>query len=161
MFKKIALTLALVGGLAGAATFAAHARQHGPDDMGGGRRGQMMQQMMGMSDADRAAFLDARLAAVKAGLKLTPDQDKLWPAIESTVRDNAKVMADLFAKVKAASKPADMIDGLTRMADMATARAESLHKLADAAKPLYATLSDEQKARLPKLVHGGGHRWMQ
>lgn len=160
MFQKIALGLVLVGGLAGAATLAAHARPHGPDGVGG-HRGQMMQQMMGMTDVDRAAFLDARLAAVKTGLKLTPDQEKLWPAIDTTVRDNAKVMADLFTKAKAAGQPADMIDGINRMADMASARADGLHKLADAAKPLFATLSDEQKGRLPMLVRGGGHGWMK
>jgi len=31
---------------------------------------------------DRAAFLDARLAALHAGLKLTPDQEKSWPGFE-------------------------------------------------------------------------------
>jgi hypothetical protein len=43
-----------------------------------------------MSAEDRAAFVDARIAAVKAGLKLTPDQEKLWPPVETAVRDFAK-----------------------------------------------------------------------
>ena len=47
-----------------------------------------------MSAEDRAAFADARIAAVKAGLKLTPDQDKLWPPLESAVRDFAKLRID-------------------------------------------------------------------
>ena len=166
MFKKIALGLVVAGGLATSVAFVAHARQHGPDGPGGPRGG-MMGRMMNQSPADRAAFLDARIAAVKAGLKLTPDQDKLWPAIEDAVRGNAKVMSDMREKMQADGKPADMMDGLTKMADAATARAEGLHKLADAARPLYATLSDEQKGRLPVLMHGmgrgegGHHRWMR
>jgi hypothetical protein len=44
-----------------------------------------------MSPEDRAAFTDARIAAVKAGLKLTPDQEKLWPPVEAAVRDLAKL----------------------------------------------------------------------
>src|SRR5271156_5432069 len=44
-----------------------------------------------MSPEDRAAFADARIAAVKAGLKLTPDQEKLWPPVEAAVRDFAKL----------------------------------------------------------------------
>src|SRR5437868_14998613 len=49
---------------------------------------------MRMSPEDRAAFADARIAAVKAGLKLTPDQEKLWPPVEAAVRDFAKLRID-------------------------------------------------------------------
>src|SRR5467141_377746 len=49
---------------------------------------------MRMSPEDRAAFTDARIAAVKAGLKLTPDQEKLWPPVETAVRDFAKLRID-------------------------------------------------------------------
>ncbi len=44
-----------------------------------------------MSPEDRAAFLDARIAAVHAGLKLSADQEKLWPPVETAVRDFAKM----------------------------------------------------------------------
>ena len=37
-----------------------------------------------------AAFTDARIAALKAGLKLTPAQEKNWPALETALRDVAK-----------------------------------------------------------------------
>lgn len=47
-----------------------------------------------MSPEDRAAMADARIAAVKAGLKLTPDQEKLWPPLETAVRDFTKLRAD-------------------------------------------------------------------
>lgn len=43
-----------------------------------------------MSTEDRAAFVDAKIAAVKAGLQLTPDQEKMWPPVEAAVRDFAK-----------------------------------------------------------------------
>lgn len=33
-----------------------------------------------------SAMSDARIAALKAGLKLTPDQEKLWPALETALR---------------------------------------------------------------------------
>src|ERR1700689_2383696 len=44
-----------------------------------------------MSPEESPAFADARIAAVKAGLKLTPDQEKLWPPVEAAVRDFAKL----------------------------------------------------------------------
>src|ERR1700754_1376879 len=43
-----------------------------------------------LSAEDRAAFVDAKIAAVKAGLQLTPDQEKLWQPVEAAVRDFAK-----------------------------------------------------------------------
>src|SRR6201986_3101077 len=49
---------------------------------------------MRMSPEDRAAFTDARIAAVHAGLKLSPDQEKLWPPLETAVRDFAKLRMD-------------------------------------------------------------------
>ena len=38
---------------------------------------QWFQEHMRISPEDRAAYADARIAAVHAGLKLTPDQEKL------------------------------------------------------------------------------------
>src|SRR5213596_3198552 len=47
-----------------------------------------------MSAEDRTAFADARIAAVHAGLKLNPDQEKLWPPVEAAVKDFAKLRID-------------------------------------------------------------------
>ena len=47
-----------------------------------------------MNPEDRAAYADARIAAVHAGLKLTADQEKLWPPVEAAVRDFAKLRID-------------------------------------------------------------------
>ncbi|TCT05561.1 Spy/CpxP family protein refolding chaperone [Aquabacter spiritensis] len=117
---------------------------------------------------DRAALLDARIAALKAGLKLTPDQDKLWPAVEAALRDTAK---DAVARrAERADRPRsaepDPIARLRFQADMMTKRAADLTKIADAAGPLYQTLDDGQKHRLQILLrkeframgpHGGPH----
>jgi hypothetical protein len=46
---------------------------------------------MRMNPEDRAAFADARIAAVHAGLKLSADQEKLWPPVEAAVREFAKL----------------------------------------------------------------------
>src|SRR4029077_10045036 len=53
------------------------------------------------SAADRAAFADARIAALHAGLKLTPDQEKLWPPIENVLKDLAQKRTDRFEKMRA------------------------------------------------------------
>jgi zinc resistance-associated protein len=113
------------------------------------------------SPADRAAFLDARIAALHAGLELTPDQDKLWPSVDSAFRDLNKTIADLREKAKNEPRPTDPVARLQRMSDNQIARGEALKKLADAAGPLYAALTDDQKNRLPILLRathmGFGH----
>jgi zinc resistance-associated protein len=111
------------------------------------------------SAADRAAFFSARIAALHAGLTLTPDQDKLWPAVETALRDAAKTIADRRKLWKDEPRPADPVQMLQRVSEGALARGEALKKLADAAKPLYASLNDEQKHRLPILLaHLRPHR---
>src|SRR5215469_17821536 len=65
-------------------------------------------QHMRFSAEDRAAFADARIAAIHAGLKLTPDQEKLWPPVETAVRDFAKMRIDRAnARIAAEKTDAD------------------------------------------------------
>src|SRR5438128_12485390 len=45
---------------------------------------------------DVAALTDARVAALKAGLQLTAEQEKNWPAVETAIRDLAKARAERF-----------------------------------------------------------------
>ena len=109
-----------------------------------------------MSADDRAAFFDARVAAVHAGLKLTPQQEAMWPPVEQAWRDGAAKMGALRAPGGGAQQPTDAMDRLRRMADAATARGETLRKIIDAAQPLYASLSDDQKRRVGLLLRGPG-----
>ncbi len=64
-------------------------------------------QQMRMSPEDRAAFTDARIAAVHAGLKLNADQEKLWPPVEAAVRDFAKLRIDR-ANARMNAKPDEL-----------------------------------------------------
>jgi len=104
--------------------------------------------------ADRAAFFDARVAALHAGLKLTPEQEKLWPAVETAVRTAAKNALDRHQKFQSEPRPESLIDRLRQRGENAVARGEILQAIANAAAPLYATLSEDQKHRLPVLLHG-------
>jgi hypothetical protein len=158
-------TIAAVAVLAIAGSTAVYAQYHHP-----------WMQHMRISPEDRAAFVDARIAAVHAGLKLTADQEKLWPPVESAVRDFAKLRIDRAnAWMKApddAQDPQKLDDPVARLrerADNMAASATAMKKIADAADPLYKTLDDGQKRRLAVLTHHGRfggeggwrrHRWM-
>jgi len=123
-----------------------------------------------MNPEDRAAFTDARIAAVKAGLKLNADQEKLWPPVEAAVRDFAKLRIDRAnARMNAPrddSRDAPGPDPVTRLRDRAdtmATTAAAMKRIADAADPLYKTLDDGQKRRLAILTHMegrfGGKGW--
>lgn len=119
-----------------------------------------------MSQQDRGAFTDARIAGLKAGLKLTADQEKNWPALETALRDQAKARSDRFAARASADRPRDPIERLQLRAETMTQRGASLKKVADAAAPLYQSLDEGQKHRFTMLARldgprfgRGGHHW--
>lgn len=113
---------------------------------------------------DRAAFADARIAAVKAGLKLTPDQEKMWPPVEAAVRDFAKLridranarMSDRQDDGRGPQTPDNPVARLAQRADTMATTASAMKRIADAADPLYKTLDDGQKRRLTILTRMEG-----
>lgn len=167
MKKSIIAAIAAVAVVGSTAVYAQHRFHHRPP----------------MNAQDRAAFVDARIAAVKAGLQLTPDQEKNWPPVEAAVRDFAKQRIDR-ANARASERDArraerdqkgaenrgpdqasqgsnrDPVARLRERADNMAATAASLKRIADAADPLYKTLDDGQKRRLAILTRmSGPHGW--
>ena len=142
MLKRVlvgATVLALAGGSL------VYAQQRGD---GGPRAHHRVQ----MSEQDRGAYTDARIAALKAGLKLTPDQDKNWPAFEQALRAQAKARSERFAARASADRPKDPIERLKLRADAMAQGGASLKQVADAAAPLYQSLDDSQKHRFTVLA---------
>ncbi len=114
------------------------------------------------TDADRAAFFEARLAAMKIGLRLTEEQDKLWPTVEAALRETMRARAELAAKWRAgrrpATGPADPVFELRQRAERAGEIAAHMRKLADALEPLYEFLDQAQKRRFAVLLPAGAGR---
>jgi hypothetical protein len=134
MFKSIAAGATALTLLTGAAVYAQQP-QTGPDF---GRRLQLRAD-------DRAAFLDARIAALHAGLRLNPDQEKSWPAFEQAYRDLAARRGDRADGPRA--EQVDPVQRAQRAADGLAARSAALKGYADAAAPLYQSLDENQKRR--------------
>jgi zinc resistance-associated protein len=117
-----------------------------------------------LSPEDFAAFTDARIAALRAGLKLTPAQEQYWPALETALREQAKAraarMAEWWEKTKEPREHRSAIESLQQGAKRLAARSAELEKLASAAKPLYDSLDDAQKRRFGPLLHmATGRHW--
>jgi hypothetical protein len=150
-----------------AGSSAVYAQQH---FAGSDRDGVRHEQRHRLSPEDRAAFVDARIAGLKAGLELTPDQAKNWPPFEKALRDRAQLRAERIAAREAAEQNADKaptapFDRLAQRADNMAKKSAALKHIADAGKPLYDSLSDTQKARFKKLArmfrphHHHMHAW--
>jgi hypothetical protein len=135
--------------------------------------------------ADHQALLNAKLAGLKAGLQLTPDQEKLWGPFEAAVRDAAEMrmrhMQEMMQRMgkmhmEGMDHPARMddmdmgeggrgspLDRLDALANRLTEVGAALKKVADTGKPLYASLDDQQKRvfgflarEMMRMDHHGG-----
>jgi hypothetical protein len=117
---------------------------------------------------DHAAMLDAHLAGMKAGLKLTPEQEKNWPAFEAAIRDVAKARAEGWRQMREQMSRAERpspIEHMTMMSERLQKISSELKIVADASKPLYDSLSETQKRHFGPLIrefverhgHGEGH----
>jgi hypothetical protein len=108
-----------------------------------------------LSASDASAFADARIAALKAGLQLTPDQTKNWPQFEQAVRDLVQLRIQRLQARQAGEQqqqPATPFERLSQRADNMAKSSAALKKIADAGAPLYQSLNDDQKSRFVKLA---------
>lgn len=98
------------------------------------------------------------LARAKSALQLTAEQEKQWPAVEQAIRDGVRRRADLMERFRAQGEASDPVQRMRRMSELFAARSESFSKIADAVQPLYASLSDDQKQRLRRVMPGADGR---
>jgi hypothetical protein len=96
---------------------------------------------------DRAAGLmlnDAQIASIKTRLRLTPDQEQMWPAVEAALRNIAYTRTrearrhNAPANTQIASADADGVD---------------VRDLKSAAIPLIMSFNSEQKDEVRNLAH--------
>jgi zinc resistance-associated protein len=139
MWKAI---VAGTAALAIAGTTLVYAQQRGR--LEGGQRWQP-------STEDLRAFGEARLAALKAGLTLTPEQEKSWPAFEQAARELSKLRLDRMSAMRSAAPSSDPVERLRQRATALSDTGAALKKLAEATDPLYKSLDENQKRRFAVL----------
>lgn len=118
--------------------------------------------------AELDSFADARIAAIQAGLRLTPEQQKLWPPLEQALRAEASDRIGRMERMREAREARrggdrpDFMERVDRRAAMSAERAQRAAALQSALKPLWATLDERQKRVLPALMREGRgmrHAW--
>ncbi len=96
--------------------------------------------------ANRPGYMlnDAQIASIKARLHLTPDQERMWPAVEVALRSVA------YAKEREAHR-----HGGAGAAEVASLDPDSaaVEGLKSAAVPLIMSFSDQQKNEVRSLAH--------
>ena len=134
MLKTMIAAMAVA--LAGSSTIYAQQQLGGPS---GGDRNLRVEQRYRPSADDIKAFTDARIAALSAGLELTPQQETNWPPFEQAVRDLAAQVAErVEARENSGEQksPFSPFDRLQRWADAMARLAAALKGVADAGTPL-------------------------
>ncbi|AZO76635.1 hypothetical protein BLM15_02695 [Bosea sp. Tri-49] len=106
--------------------------------------------------AERAtARLNERLAQLRTDLKLKPEQVPAFEKVEALIKRNAEQRRENFAKMREQRenfRDADIMERLDMMATRQGERAARSKELADAVRPLWSTLSDEQKTVARRAV---------
>lgn len=94
--------------------------------------------------ASRAGYIldEAQIASIKTRLHLTPDQERMWPAVEAALRNMA------YKRTQQAAAR-----GAARNVQAAAVDPEAVEGLKSAAVPLIMSFSSEQKEEVRSLAH--------
>ncbi len=162
--KKIA-TFALAALLAGSGTYAMAQPAPAPDAPAASQDQSRQERRPRLSQDDFNRLVDARIASIKAGLKLNADQERLWAPVESAVRTSA---TERFSRMQERPdrderRSMDFMQRLEQRSAILTERAQRSTAVTAALRPLWDTLTEDQKRVAPRLlreaVDNDGPRW--
>lgn len=106
--------------------------------------------------AERAtARMNERLAQLRTDLKLKPEQVPAFEKVEALIKRHAEQRREMFAKMREqreSFRDADIMERLDMMASRQAEQAARSKEMADAVRPLWSTLSDEQKTVARRAV---------
>lgn len=95
--------------------------------------------------------LESGIARFKAALRLTPDQERHWPRVESALRDIAR-----GSEQADGGEQRGMLRRIGSRATEMVLSAAAMKRLVSAAQPLMKTLDDEQKSKALQLARAMG-----
>lgn len=99
--------------------------------------------------------MNERLAKLRTDLKLKPEQVPLFDTLEGVIKKGAEQRRERWANMREQRenfRHADIMERLDAMANRQAERAQGSKALADAVRPLWTTLSDEQKTVMRRAV---------
>jgi LTXXQ motif family protein len=103
--------------------------------------------------------IDGRIAYLKAELKITDAQAPQFERVAQAMRQSAQSRDQAMQQMRAnRDQPKTAVQRLEARTQFAALRAQDSQRFLDAFKPLYASLSDDQKKAADELLSRGGHR---
>jgi hypothetical protein len=105
--------------------------------------------------------IEGRIAFLHTELKITPAQQAQWDRVAAAMRDNNQDMHKAFESMRAnRGATQNAVQRLETRAQFATLRTQADQRFLEAFKPLYTSLSDDQKQTADELFahHGHFHR---
>jgi protein CpxP len=107
-------------------------------------------------------FVEGRIAFLKAELKITPAQVAQFDRVAEAMRANAKDMAQLHEQFRAdRDKPKNAVERLEDRVKFGELHTQHEQRFLAAFKPLYDSLSDEQKKTADELLNARHHHHMR
>jgi hypothetical protein len=108
--------------------------------------------------SERPSRIEGRIAFLKAEMKVTDAQNAPWNAVTSVMRQNDRATRDLFRQFRESrDKPMSAIARLEWRERFASARTDSARNFLAAFRPLYESMSADQKRSADELLaHRGG-----
>lgn len=103
--------------------------------------------------------MNRRMEQLKTELKLSPQQEALWSPVQAQLRKVQEERRNAWRSQGERFRNAELPDRLELMADRAARGATSMRELSAVVKPLWATLSAEQKEIVRENLPGA--RWGQ
>jgi hypothetical protein len=89
--------------------------------------------------------VDQRITALKAALKVTPDQESKWEGVATAMRENAAAMEKLVQEKKGKMASMNAVDDLKTYQEFSQARLDGLKNLISAFATLYDSMPPDQK----------------
>ena len=103
--------------------------------------------------------VEGRIAFLKAELKISDAQAPQFERVAQAMRENARERAQLHEQFRASrDKPQTAVEGLESRVRFEQLRTQQTQRLLAAFKPLYDSLSDEQKKTADELMTMHRHR---
>ena len=100
-------------------------------------------------------FVDGRIAFLKAELKITAQQEPQWSKVAEAMRANAHAIDAARAQLR--SEPKDAVQALEARGRLAETMAKNTDRLLAAFRPLYQSLSPDQKKMADELLTAHSH----
>lgn len=120
--------------------------------MGLGSMGMMMPMQGQMADT-AIEHVEGHVAFIKAELKITTAQGKVWDDFATAMRANAKQIDEIRTELtKAGASHASPVDRIAQQEKILTARLEIVRRTKPALAALYAALADDQKRAFAPLI---------